>query len=125
MRAQPHRVAAQAQRVLPSGAHADVADHVPEKLAGVEVAAEAIEVVDAFLDLADTIITVRSLIRSGMDHLPVRQPSSQATVITHLSARAPTHSHIAFKSVSGLPARADGIMAAIHRCRVRPVRPAD
>jgi hypothetical protein len=61
---------------------------------------------DAFLDLADTIITVRSLIRSGMDHLPVRQPSSQATVITHLSARAPTHSHIAFKSVSGLPARA-------------------
>jgi hypothetical protein len=28
------------------------------------------DVVDAFLDLADTIIRVRSLIRSGMDHLP-------------------------------------------------------
>jgi hypothetical protein len=43
VRAQPHRIAAQAQRVLASGAHADVAGHVPEKLAGVEVAAEAIE----------------------------------------------------------------------------------
>jgi hypothetical protein len=47
-------------------------------------------VVDAFFDLADTIITVRSLIRSGMDHLPLGQPSSQATVITQLSARALT-----------------------------------
>ncbi len=46
------------------------------------------EVIDAFFDLADAIITVRSLIRPGMDRLPMGWPSGQATVITHLSARA-------------------------------------
>ena len=112
MRAQPHRVAAQAESTRirrPCGR----SRHVPEKLAGVEVAAEAIEVgavlaqrrdaridrgsdvrevgrlqrcyerredvVDAFFDLADTIITVRSLIRRAWtiyrwDSRPARRP---------------------------------------------------
>jgi hypothetical protein len=39
------------------------------------------EVIDAFFDLADAIITIRSLIRQGMDHLPLGHQVRTSKVI--------------------------------------------
>jgi len=44
-------------------------------------------VIDAFFDLADAAITARSLIRRGIDDLPMGQPTCPTTKITHHSAQ--------------------------------------
>jgi hypothetical protein len=53
------------------------------------------KVIDTFLDLADTIIAVRSLIRRGLDHPPLGHPTYPATVINTsiraTSSRAAPH----------------------------------
>ena len=43
--------------------------------------------IDAFFDLADAAITARSLIRRGIDDLPMGQPTCPTTKITHHSAQ--------------------------------------
>jgi hypothetical protein len=47
------------------------------------------EVIDAFFDLADAIITLRSLIRQALGHLPVGHPPPVSTVTTSSIRAAP------------------------------------